>query len=92
MSSLTKLQKITLLLTFYTAPWGAAKGATWEFFVDDKMPFEEESVLTIMSRIINGIDEKYVDWSALEDFFNITVKVVAEVSETEAANVGDTGA
>lgn len=81
MSEFTKLQKITLLLTFWTAPWGAAKGATWEHFVDDKMPFEEDSVLTIMSRIINDIDEKYVDWSALKDFFEVTVKVVAQVGE-----------
>lgn len=78
---MTKMQKITLLLAFWTAPWGAAKGATWEFFVDDKMPFEEESILLIFSRIINGVDEKYVDWSAMEGFFDITMAMIEEASD-----------
>lgn len=67
-SSMTRMEKVVLLLTFWFSPWGAAKGATWEWLVDDKMEFAEDSILTIMGYIINGVDEKRIDWQALEVF------------------------
>lgn len=68
MSPLTKLEKIVLLLAFYTSPVGAAKHATWEFYTDDKLELSEDSVINIIRRIVNSTDEKAVDWSALDWF------------------------
>lgn len=82
--TMTKMQKITLLLAFYTSPWGAAKGATWEFFVDDKLSFTEESILAIIGRIINGIDEKVCDWTALDPFKQAMVAILGGTGETDA--------
>lgn len=75
---MTKTEKIILLLAFYTSPWGAAKGASWEFFVDDKLPFTEDAVLAIIGRIVNGIDEKSCDWTALDYFKQMTVAAIGD--------------
>lgn len=76
--TMTKMEKIVLLLAFYTSPWGAAKAATWEFFGDDKLAFSEDMILSIIGRIINGIDEKSCDWTALDYFKEATIATVGD--------------
>lgn len=78
MEPMTKLEKTVLLLAFYTSPWGAAKGAMWEFFVDDKLPFTEESILAVIGRIVNGTDEKSCDWTALDLFKEQAIAALGE--------------
>lgn len=84
MEPMNKMEKIVLLLAFYTSSWGAAKGATWEFFVDDKLPFTEDSILAIIGRIINGIDEKVCDWTALDPFKQAMVAILGDAGDNDA--------
>ena len=50
---MTKLEQAKLLLDFYFAPWGAAKGAVWEDISGDK-PFDEDYVTFFAVGILTG--------------------------------------
>lgn len=82
-----RMQKIALLMAWYALPWGAAKGQSWEMFSRDKVSLTEEGVFTVISWIINGVDDKRVNWSVFEDFFNDTCQRLEE--ETTDAGMAD---
>lgn len=64
---MTKLEKLERFLSFWFSPWGAAKGARWESFSRD-MDFSDHRAECICTAILEGEDENYVNWSALESF------------------------
>lgn len=64
---MTKLEKIVLLMAFWTSPWGAAKAAMWEFFSHDR-PMTEEVLLEFIGYIVNGVDDSRMSWNDLESF------------------------
>lgn len=64
---MTKMQKIVLLMTFWFSDHGAAKMQSWEFFTNDR-EYSEKALLDIIGFIVNGVDDKRVDWSALDWF------------------------
>lgn len=68
--NLTKLQKIVMLLTWYTTPRPEELvRPEWEAFTKGRLiPPEDETILTYFAWIINGIDEKFLNWAALADF------------------------
>lgn len=65
---MTKMEKIVLLLAFWHSPWGAAKAAAWEWLTYDR-PYEEETLFQSISYIINGVDDRRLEWEALEAFY-----------------------
>lgn len=62
---MTKIEKIVLLLAFWTAPVSAAKNATWEMFAEDT-PASEDAVVDMISYVCDGVDD--VDYSLLLHF------------------------
>lgn len=41
----------------------------WQAFTQGRdIPPDDDTILTYFAWIINGIDEKYLDWSALSEF------------------------
>lgn len=50
---MTKLEQAKLLLDFYFAPWGAAKGEIWEDISNDH-PFTDDSIMRILIGISEG--------------------------------------
>lgn len=50
---MTKLEQVKLLLDFYFAPWGVAKGQIWED-ISGGQPFEDAGVLWLLEGIIYG--------------------------------------
>lgn len=53
---MTRLEQAKLLLDFYFAPWGAAKGAVWEDVSGDR-EFSDEVVTNWLNLIMSGISE-----------------------------------
>lgn len=84
---MTKMQKLVLLMSFWFSPWGAGKSEEWEWLTGDK-PYDEDTLFTMIAFVINGIDDKFIKWEALEGFTKqmneATGIVVAEVATPPA--------
>lgn len=50
---MTRLEQAKLLLDFYFAPWGAAKGQVWEDISYDQ-PFDDRGVTKLLAGILDG--------------------------------------
>lgn len=59
-----------MLLTWFTTPRPEEViRPEWAAFTKGRdIPPDDDTILTYFAWIINGIDEKYLDWSALADF------------------------
>ena len=63
--------RIKLLIDFYYSPWGAAKGERWEWFVRDMLPFNHQSILTIIKDLMTGsLSVSNYKWEALDGYAN----------------------
>lgn len=94
---MTKMQKLVLLMTFWFAPGGVIKEDMWTDFTGGK-PFDEETLFTVIAFVINGIDDKFVNWPVMDVFIEdmnaksgivvdqvATPPVVAEPTHTDEA-------
>lgn len=50
---MTRLEQAKLLLDFYFAPWGAAKGEIWETISGDR-PFDEDTATFLIKGLLMG--------------------------------------
>ena len=85
---MTKMQKLVLLMTFWFAPGGDIKKMQWEDFTGGK-PLDEDTLFTVIAFVINGIDDKYVNWPVMDTFveyMNATTGIVANEVATPPAN------
>jgi len=64
---MTKMQKMVLLMTFWFSPPNEKRVSEWQELTGDR-PFSEDELFHIISCVINGIDEKWIKWQALEEF------------------------
>jgi hypothetical protein len=60
------MQKLVLLMTFWFSDETKDKLTTWHTFTS--FPVTEDSLFVIIAYVINGIDNKIVNWSAMKDF------------------------
>jgi hypothetical protein len=58
-----RLKKAQVFTTFWSSPWGAAKGEMWEAFTHD-MAWSSYNAAEILRDIATGNDE-WLDWEAL---------------------------
>ncbi len=58
-----KLRRVETFIKFWFSPWGAAKGARWDWFSND-MPFDNTSAHTVLNHILANVDQCY-QWEAI---------------------------
>ncbi len=81
--TMTELQKIVLLLSFYYNPWYPNRETVFKGLTDGGYDFDDDGILNVIEDVVTN-DDGNLDWDILNDFKRAQLRQVGIVTPEDS--------